>query len=118
MGHSISEVAMEFGLSRTTISRVYCGYREYGKASNLRHCCGWKKIMQERDQRRLTRIIKCDRRAPFPQIAASFNAGHQQVSPCEPFNETSSVWAFEAEGMGFRSRHKALCLAWTRQHRH
>ncbi|GBN08247.1 hypothetical protein AVEN_216946-1, partial [Araneus ventricosus] len=50
MGHSISEVAMKFGFSRTTISRVYREYREFGKTSNLRHCCSWKKIMQDRDQ--------------------------------------------------------------------
>ncbi|GBO31765.1 hypothetical protein AVEN_175800-1, partial [Araneus ventricosus] len=72
MGHSISEVAMKFGFSRTTISRVYREYRESGKTSNR---CGRKKIMQERDQRRLTRIIKRDRRATLPQIAADFNAG-------------------------------------------
>ncbi|GBM44576.1 hypothetical protein AVEN_135343-1, partial [Araneus ventricosus] len=51
MGPSISEVAMKFGFSRTTISRVYREYRESGKTSNLRHRCGRKKIMQERDQR-------------------------------------------------------------------
>ena len=45
-GHSISEVAMKFGFSRMTISRVY---RESGKKLNLRHRCGRKKIMQERD---------------------------------------------------------------------
>ncbi|GFV37752.1 HTH_Tnp_Tc3_2 domain-containing protein [Trichonephila clavipes] len=48
MGHSISEVAMKFGISRTTISRVNREYRESGKTSNLRHRCGRKKIMQER----------------------------------------------------------------------
>ncbi|GFV89517.1 uncharacterized protein TNCV_4153321 [Trichonephila clavipes] len=31
MGHGISEVAMKFGFSRTTISRVYRAYRESGK---------------------------------------------------------------------------------------
>ncbi|GBL84664.1 hypothetical protein AVEN_191121-1 [Araneus ventricosus] len=40
MGHCISEVAMKFGFSRTTISRVYREYRESGKTSNLRHRCG------------------------------------------------------------------------------
>ena len=50
MGHNISEVAMQFGFSRTTISRVYREYRESGKKLNLRHRCGRKKIMQERDQ--------------------------------------------------------------------
>ncbi|GFX40496.1 HTH_Tnp_Tc3_2 domain-containing protein [Trichonephila clavipes] len=75
MGHIISEVVMKFGFSRTTISRVYREYRESSKISNLRHQCGRKKIMQERDQRRLTRIIKRDRCAALPQIAADFNAG-------------------------------------------
>ncbi|GFV55400.1 HTH_Tnp_Tc3_2 domain-containing protein [Trichonephila clavipes] len=70
VGYNISEVSMEFGLSRTTISQVY---RESGKISNLRYHCSRKKIMQERDQRRLTRIIKQDRRATLPQIVADFN---------------------------------------------
>ncbi|GFX60717.1 HTH_Tnp_Tc3_2 domain-containing protein [Trichonephila clavipes] len=75
MGQSISEVEMNFGFSRTTISRVYREYRESGKILNLRHRCGRKKIIQERNQRRLKRIIKRDRRATLPQIAADFNAG-------------------------------------------
>ncbi|GFT61595.1 HTH_Tnp_Tc3_2 domain-containing protein [Trichonephila clavipes] len=67
MGHSISKVAMKFGFSRTR-PRVYCEYRESGETSNLRHRCGRKKIMQECDQRRLTRIIKRDRHATVPQV--------------------------------------------------
>ncbi|GFW76692.1 HTH_Tnp_Tc3_2 domain-containing protein [Trichonephila clavipes] len=43
MEHSISEIAMKFGFSRTTISRVCREYRESGKTSNLRHRCGRKK---------------------------------------------------------------------------
>ncbi|GBM35291.1 hypothetical protein AVEN_38157-1 [Araneus ventricosus] len=35
MGHSISEVAMKFGFSRATNSRVYCEYRVSCKTSNL-----------------------------------------------------------------------------------
>ncbi|GFT68565.1 HTH_Tnp_Tc3_2 domain-containing protein [Trichonephila clavipes] len=73
MGHNISEVAMKSGFSRRAISRVYREYRESGKTSNLQHRCCRKKIMQKLDQRRLTRIIKRDRRATLPQIAADFN---------------------------------------------
>ncbi|GFS47449.1 HTH_Tnp_Tc3_2 domain-containing protein [Trichonephila clavipes] len=51
MGHSISQVAMKFRFSRTSISRVYREYRISGETSNLRHRCDRKKIMQERDQR-------------------------------------------------------------------
>ncbi|GFT58903.1 HTH_Tnp_Tc3_2 domain-containing protein [Trichonephila clavipes] len=54
---------------------MYREYQESGETSDLRYRYGWKKIMQEQDQRRLTRIIKRSRRAILPQIAADFNAG-------------------------------------------
>ncbi|GFW09652.1 transposable element Tcb2 transposase [Trichonephila clavipes] len=50
--------------------------------------------MQERDQRQLMRIIKRDRRVILPQMASYFNSGPSTT------------------------RHKALYLAWVRQHRH
>ncbi|GFW01881.1 HTH_Tnp_Tc3_1 domain-containing protein [Trichonephila clavipes] len=43
MGQIISEVAMKFGFSHTTISQMYREYRESGKTSNLRHHCGRKR---------------------------------------------------------------------------
>ncbi|GFS96338.1 HTH_Tnp_Tc3_2 domain-containing protein [Trichonephila clavipes] len=81
MGHSNSEVAVKFGFSRMTISRVYREYRESGKTFHLRYRCGRKKSMQEGDQRRLTIIIKRDIRAAFSQIAADFNAGSSTSVP-------------------------------------
>ncbi|GFW39105.1 HTH_Tnp_Tc3_2 domain-containing protein [Trichonephila clavipes] len=74
VGHSIFKVEMKFRFSRTTILLVDREYRESGKTSNLRHCCGRKKIVQERNKRRLMRIIKHNRHAILPQIAADFNA--------------------------------------------
>ncbi|GBM52100.1 hypothetical protein AVEN_131116-1 [Araneus ventricosus] len=97
MGHSICEVAMKFGFSRTTISRVYREYRESGKTSNLRHSCGRRKIVQERNQRRLTRIIKRDRRATLPQMAADFNAGPSTSVSVRTIQRNIT-------DMGFRSR--------------
>ncbi|GBL96696.1 hypothetical protein AVEN_255688-1 [Araneus ventricosus] len=47
MGHSISEVAMKFVFSRTTISRVYLEYRVSDKTSNFRHRCGRKKDLEK-----------------------------------------------------------------------
>ncbi|GBM34686.1 hypothetical protein AVEN_191841-1 [Araneus ventricosus] len=46
MGHSISEVAMKFGFSRTTISRVYREYRASSKTSNFRHRWGRKNDLE------------------------------------------------------------------------
>ncbi|GFT99630.1 HTH_Tnp_Tc3_2 domain-containing protein [Trichonephila clavipes] len=78
--------------------------------------------MQERDLRRLTRIIKPDRRATVPQIPADFNAG-------PPTSATVRTIQRNIIDMGFPSRrptrvplliarHKALRLAWARQLRH
>ncbi|GFS85893.1 probable G-protein coupled receptor CG31760 [Trichonephila clavipes] len=50
MGYNITYEVMKFRFSRTTFLRVYRKYRESGKISNLRHRCGRKKMMQERDQ--------------------------------------------------------------------
>ncbi|GBL82471.1 hypothetical protein AVEN_252598-1 [Araneus ventricosus] len=47
IGHNISEVAMKFGFSRTTIPRVYREYRVSGKTSNFRHRCCRKKDLEE-----------------------------------------------------------------------
>ncbi|GFV73414.1 HTH_Tnp_Tc3_2 domain-containing protein [Trichonephila clavipes] len=89
---------------------------------SLPHRCGRKKILQGWDQRRLTRIVKYDRCATVPQIAADFNAG--------PLTSvTVRTIQRNIIDMGFRSRrptrtslltarHKALRLAWARQHQH
>ncbi|GFX13062.1 transposable element Tcb2 transposase [Trichonephila clavipes] len=58
--------------------------------------------MQERDERRLTRVVKHDRHATLPQIIADFNAG----SP-----RTTRVPLLTA-------RRNALRLAWACQRRH
>ncbi|GBN02316.1 hypothetical protein AVEN_228674-1 [Araneus ventricosus] len=49
MGHSISEVAMKFGFSRTTISRVCCEYRVSGRTSISAIGAAGKKILKELD---------------------------------------------------------------------
>ncbi|GBO41038.1 hypothetical protein AVEN_186465-1 [Araneus ventricosus] len=122
MGHSISEVAMKFGYSHTTLSRLYHEYRVSGKASNLRLRREQKKTSKERDCLCLTRNLKRVRRATLPQIAAHFNAGALR---------NVSVRTVERAiiDMGFRNRYPtrvplltirktALLLAWALQRRH
>ncbi|GFW50321.1 HTH_Tnp_Tc3_2 domain-containing protein [Trichonephila clavipes] len=101
---------MKFGFSRTTILRVYREYRESGETSNLRHHCCRKKIMEERDQRRLTRIIKRDRCATLPQSAADFNAGPST-------RVTVRTIQRNIIDMGFRSRRLIRVLLLTARHK-
>ncbi|GFT81535.1 uncharacterized protein TNCV_3673821 [Trichonephila clavipes] len=77
MGHNITEVAMECGFSRTTISRVY---HEYRTNDDIRESLSDTDVQ------------------PFCKLLQILMLDHQQMSPCEPFNETSSKWAFSAKG--------------------
>ncbi|GBN08465.1 hypothetical protein AVEN_52389-1 [Araneus ventricosus] len=122
MGHSISEVAMEFGFSRTTISRVYREYRVSCKTSNFCHRCSWKKTLKELDHCRQTRILKRDRRATLSYIAADFNDGASTSGSVR----TSQWTVINMESQSRRptrvplltTRHKALHLSWALQHYH
>ncbi|GBL97882.1 hypothetical protein AVEN_36708-1 [Araneus ventricosus] len=116
MGHSISEVAMKFGYSHTTISRVYHEYRVSGETSNLRLRRDQKETLQERDRLCLTRNLKRVRRATFSQIAAHCNAEALRNVSVRTVERTII-------DMGFGNRcptrvplltirHTALLLAW------
>ncbi|GBO10720.1 hypothetical protein AVEN_250135-1 [Araneus ventricosus] len=71
MGHSISEVAMEFGFARTTISRVYLEYRVSGKTSNFRrrhfHCPPKSPDMKIIEDIRDALIHAVEKRSPPPR---------------------------------------------------
>ncbi|GFU05192.1 transposable element Tcb2 transposase [Trichonephila clavipes] len=95
-GHNISVVAMKFGFSSTTISRVYREYRESGKTSNLRHRCGRKRSYFNA---RLSTIV------PMRTIQRSIiDMGFRSCRPTRVPLLTA--------------RHKALHLAWSRHYLH
>ncbi|GFU73463.1 HTH_Tnp_Tc3_2 domain-containing protein [Trichonephila clavipes] len=78
--------------------------------------------MQERDQRRLTRIIKRDRRAALPQIAVDFNAGPSTSVYLRTIQRNIIDMGFQSRRSThvplLTARHKTLRLACTSQHRH
>ncbi|GBM11596.1 hypothetical protein AVEN_180146-1 [Araneus ventricosus] len=120
MGHSISEVAMKFGFSSTTISRVYREYRVPGKTSKFRYWCGRKKDLEKNGP--LTSDAN-------PKMRQTYNTS----SNCRDINDgaSTSVSVRTVQrtviNMGSQSRrptrvplltavHKALLLSWARQH--
>ncbi|GFU36801.1 HTH_Tnp_Tc3_2 domain-containing protein [Trichonephila clavipes] len=76
------------------------------------------RIIQERDQRRLTRINKQDRRATLPQIAADFNAGSSTSVTARTIQRSIINMSFQSRRPTrvplLTARHKALGLAWAR----
>lgn len=53
MEHIISEVAMKFRFSRTTVSRVKHKYRVAGRTSDIQQRCSIEKALNERNYPRL-----------------------------------------------------------------
>ncbi|GFW96725.1 HTH_Tnp_Tc3_2 domain-containing protein [Trichonephila clavipes] len=70
----------------------------------------------------MTRIIKRDRRETFPQIAADFNAAPLTSVTMRTIQRKIIDMGFRSRGPTrvplLTARHKALRLAWARQHRH
>ncbi len=74
---SISKTADLLGFSHTTISRVYRELSEKYKISSERQLCGRKCLVDIRDQRRMGRLVRDDRKATVTQITTRYNQGMQ-----------------------------------------
>lgn len=77
-GLSVSETAELLGFSRTTVSRVFTEWREKEKTSSERHFCGRKRLVNEKGQRRMARLVQADRKATVTEITMRYNSGVQK----------------------------------------
>ena len=72
-GLSISETAKLLGFSRTTVSRVYSEWSQLHKTSSERQFCGRKRLVDERGQQKMVRLVRDNRNATVTQITSQYN---------------------------------------------
>lgn len=96
-GASISETTTLLGFSRPTVSRVFREWQLRKKTSSDKDYSGRKRLVNERGERRVARIVRSNRRATTRQITAEFNAGASQSISQRTTRRT-------LQRMGFSSR--------------
>ncbi|GBM28276.1 hypothetical protein AVEN_54050-1 [Araneus ventricosus] len=66
MGHSISEIVREFKIPRSTELRMCRGYIISGITSHHGQRSGLPSLLDDRDQRRVCRVVSVNRSRPMP----------------------------------------------------
>ncbi len=121
-GLSVSRTATLLGFSCSTVSRVYQGWSTTQRTSSQRQASGRKRLIDERGQRRLTRIVQSNRRATVSQLTVQYNIGAER-----PIKECTTRRTLTRMGYGSRrpnrvpllsAKHKKLRLQWAKERKH
>ena len=76
LGQSISETARLVGCSQSAVLSTYRQSSEEGQTTNQRQGVGRPRLIDARGHRRLSRLVRTDRRYTVAQVTENFNGGH------------------------------------------
>ncbi len=105
-GLSILKTADLLRFSRTTISRVYRKWSEKEKISSERQLCGRKCLVDVRDQRRMGRLVRNDRKETETQITTRYNQRMQNT-----ISERTTRRTLKQMGYSSRRPHRVPLLS-------
>ncbi|GBL95077.1 hypothetical protein AVEN_188820-1 [Araneus ventricosus] len=74
LGKSITETARLVGCSRSAIVNIHAKWINDGDTSSRRHGVGRPRVVKEKERRRLSLLVKQNRRQTVAQLTAQYNA--------------------------------------------
>ena len=77
-GLSVSRTATLLGFSYSTASHVYQEWSTTQRTSSQQQASSRKRLIDERGQRRLTRIVQSNRRATVSHLTVQYNIGAER----------------------------------------
>ncbi|GBM88137.1 hypothetical protein AVEN_62048-1 [Araneus ventricosus] len=75
LGTIITETARLVGRSRSAIVSIHAKWINDGDTSSRRQGVGRRRVIKEKGRRRLSRLVKQNRRQTVAQLTAQYNAG-------------------------------------------
>ncbi|GBM36947.1 hypothetical protein AVEN_231487-1 [Araneus ventricosus] len=121
LGTSITETARLVGCSRSAVVSIHAKWINDGDTSSRRQGVGHPRVSKEKGRRRLSRLVKQNRRQTVAQLTAQYNAG-----PSASVSEHTIQRTLLDMGLCSRlptrvplltKRHRQLRLQWAREHR-
>ena len=98
MRHSISEIARRWWCSRRPFHECAVNIGNPVKHQIFKIAAVGKRSSKNGINGGRRESFNVTEMQPLRKLLRISMLGHQQVSACEPFNKTSSIWTFRAEG--------------------
>ncbi|GBM51958.1 hypothetical protein AVEN_194254-1 [Araneus ventricosus] len=121
LGTSITETARLVRCSRSDFVSIHAKWINDGDTSRRRQGISRPRVIKEKRRRRLSRLVKQNRRQTVAQLTAQYNAG-----PSLSVSDHTVQRTLLDMGLCSRrlirvpllsKRHRQLCLEWAREHR-
>ncbi|GBN60746.1 hypothetical protein AVEN_37926-1 [Araneus ventricosus] len=75
LGTNITEISRPVGCSRSAVVSIHANWINDGDTSSRRQGVGRPRFIKEKGHRRLSRLVKQNRRQTVVQLTAQYNAG-------------------------------------------
>ncbi|GBM99995.1 hypothetical protein AVEN_77593-1 [Araneus ventricosus] len=121
LGTCITETARLVGCSRSAVVSIHAKWINDGDTSSRRQSVGRPRVIKEKGRRRLSRLVKQNRRQTLAQLTAKYNAG-----PSASVSEHTVQRPLSDKGLCSRrptrvplltKSHRQPCLQWALEHR-